>query len=168
MPRHPMPKKNASVLKLEGGYRKDRHENRDESALTTMLTTPPPCPTTLKTEHARQAWAIAIPPLAYTSRIGKEDLPILEVAFQALDGANIFQARLDEMMSITIEEILAEEKIAPDNNHIMQLAGMVKNYRAQFVEIMRRFGATSQDRLTLLDVMAGVQRKQNLAEKMTE
>ena len=162
-----MPKKNETILKLEGGYRKDRHENRNESAITTMLTVPPPCPATIKTEYVRQAWQVTVPPLVYTNRIGAEDVPILEVAFRALDGAEIFQSRLDVMLE-RIDNIESGEEVPPPYAAILQLAGMVKNYRQQFVDIMRRFGATSQDRLTLLAVMAGVKKEQGLAEKMTE
>lgn len=153
MPRHPMPKKNSDLLKLEGAYRKDRHSNRDEAAITTLLANPPAPPATLKTDHARDAWNTCIPPLVYTHRIAPEDMPIIETAFRALDGAERYETAI----------LLME----PDDHRVSIYASLVKNYRQQFVDIMRRFGATSQDRLTLLDVMAGVKKKQSLAEKMT-
>jgi len=149
-----MPKKNSSLLKLEGTFRKDRHSARDEAEMTTLLTTPPECPVTLTTEYAQAAWRVAIPPLVYTHRIAPEDLPLIEIAFRALDDSERWHERL--------------AGFEPDDPRFASYAGAIKNYRQQFVDIMRRFGATSQDRLTLLDVMAGVQKKRSLAERMTE
>lgn len=153
MPRHPMPKKNADLLKLEGTYRKDRHAARDESAMTTLLDAPPSPPASLKTDHARQAWAVAIPPLVYTHRVAPEDMPIIETAFRALDDAERYH----------IASLLME----PDDPRITSYGSLIKNNRQQFIDTMRKFGATSQDRLALLDVMAGVKKKASLTEQMT-
>lgn len=142
------------MLKLEGTYRKDRHSARDEGEIADLLPAPPPCPEVIKTAYVRAAWDFAIPPLVYTKRIAPEDMPIIETAFRALDDAERWHTRLVDF--------------DPDDPRFASYSGAVKNYRQQFVDIMRRFGCTSQDRLTLLDVVAGMKRKRDYGREMTE
>lgn len=152
MPRHPMPKKNAAMLKLQGTYRKDRHENRDEALITTILQDTPQVPKTIKTEYAREVWKIQVETLVRTSRVGVEDIPILEIAFRFLDEAEEFRK---EMKGLPLSSKRYE-----------YFSNMAKNRAMQYFEIMKRFGCTSQDRLTMLQVAMGAQVNKTLAERL--
>lgn len=152
MPRH---KKDAVTKQLEGSYRKDRDGTSDQGSMTNYLAGVPPVPVTLKTDYARDAWAAMIPPLCAMKRLCDEDAVTIQIAFEALDDSARFKEKLEAMDA--------------DDSRIAAYAGLVKNFRQQFMDTMRRYGTTLYDRMTMRDVLAGTVKKiKSVGEKMTE
>ena len=156
MPRH---RKNETVLKLEGGFRKDRHENRDEKSITTLCTAIPECPASITDANVSQGWDMVLRPLVMTSRVGVEDLPVLESAFLAMQDVYA-------MITLSRSEIF-KEPITKTSEEYSRVQAIINRRSQFFVKTMGRFGCTSQDRLSLLGAIAGTKKKQNLADKMT-
>lgn len=152
MPRH---KKDAYTKQLEGTFRKDRDGTSDQGTMTNYLSAVPPAPDTLKTQYARDAWAVLIPPLCAMKRLCDEDVVTVQVAFEALDDSAHFKKQMEAM--------------EPDDSRIPAYASLVKNYRQQFLDTMRRYGTTLYDRMAMRAVLAGTVKKvKGVAEKMTE
>ena len=152
MPRH---KKDAVTKQLEGSYRKDRDGTSDQGSMTNYLAGIPLAPVTLKTDYARDAWAAMIPPLCAMKRLCNEDVVTIQIAFEALDDSARFKEKLEAMDA--------------DDSRIAAYAGLVKNFRQQFIDTMRRYGTTLYDRMTMRDVLAGTVKKiKGVGEKMTE
>ena len=152
MPRH---KKDAHTKQFEGTFRKDRDGTSDQGTMTNYVPAIPPVPTTLKTDYAKDAWAALIPPLCAMKRLCNEDLVTIQVAFESLDNAARYQKMIDD--------------VEMDVEDIPKFASLVKNFRQQFLDTMRRYGTTLYDRMTMRNVLAGtVQKVKSTAEKMTE
>ena len=152
MPRH---KKDAVTKQLEGSYRKDRDGTSDQGSMTNYIAGIPPVPVTLKTDYARDAWAAMIPPLCAMKRLCDEDAVTIQIAFEALDDSALFKGKLEAM--------------DPDDPRIAAYAGLVKNFRQQFMDTMRRYGTTLYDRMTMRNVLAGTAKRiKSVGEKMTE
>ena len=152
MPRH---KKDAHTKQLEGTFRKDRDGTSDQGTMTNYVAAVPPVPPTLKTDYAKDAWASLIPPLCAMKRLCDEDLVTVQIAFEALDDSATYKNMIDAMTA--------------DDPRVPAFASLVKNYRQQFIDTMRRYGTTLYDRMTMRNVLAGtVQKVKSTAEKMTE
>ena len=152
MPRH---KKDAATKHIEGSYRKDRDKTSDQETMANIVKRIPPPPLTLKTDYAREAWAAMVGPLCNMRRLCDEDMVTIQVAFESLDDAETFKTKLTGMDS--------------DDPRIAPYASLVKNYRWQFVEIMRKYGTTLYDRMAMRSVLSGMKKKEkSLSEKMTE
>lgn len=96
-----------------------------------------------------------IPPLCAMKRLCDEDLVTIQIAFESLDDSARFK-----------EAIAA---LDPDDTRIAAYAGLVKNYRQQFIDTMRKYGTTLYDRMTMRNVLAGTAKKiKSVGEKMTE
>lgn len=151
---HPMPKKNAQLLKLEGTYRRDRHAYRDEERVTTLMPSPPLCPPSITDESVRQSWVEVISALAYTNRLAREDIEVLEQAFKQLQIAR---------------QLWEEYNSKKSNKERAPIQRRLEKAQRFYVSVMSRYGASSQDRLMLLGMMQGAQiRQKSLIERMTE
>ena len=140
---------------MEGSYRSDRDLTSDQETMSNILKLCPPAPPTLKTDYAREAWAAMVGPLCNMRRLCDEDLVTIQVAFESLDDAETFKKKIATMDA--------------SDTRIAAYASLVKNYRGQFVEIMRKYGTTLYDRMAMRSVLSGMVKKpKGLAEKMTE
>lgn len=158
LPRH---RKNETVLKLEGGFRQDRHADRNEGALAVIRDTVPPCPTTITNKDAIAAWNSLLLPLVNTKRIADEDLQNLELAFLALQDVY-------ELTEVTRSEIF-QTPISRVSEEYARIENVINKRSQFFAKTMGRFGCTSQDRLAILGAMSGIEKNiKSLAEKMTE
>lgn len=152
MPRH---KKDAATKHIEGSYRQDRDKTSDQETMANIVKRVPPPPPTLKTDYAREAWAAMVGPLCNMRRLCDEDMVTIQIAFESLDDAEAYKARLTAMDA--------------DDPRIAPYASLVKNYRGQFIEIMRKYGTTLYDRMAMRSVLSGMIREpKSLAEKMTK
>ena len=152
MPRH---KKDAATKQMEGTYRGDRDGTSDQATMSVQVVTAPLPPNTLKTQYARDAWNAMIPALCNMRRICEEDAVTIQVAFESLDDAETYKQAIVSML--------------PGDPCIPTYASLVKNYRQQFIDTMRKYGTTLYDRMAMRSVLSGMVKKQKgLAEKMTE
>lgn len=155
MPRH---KKNADILKLEGGYRKDRHANRDEHAVATIINDVPACPASITHKSVIAIWELVMPELVHTGRVAQEDIPELEIAFRALQ--DIYQLREVQ------DKFRGGQLLLEQYSRIMTI---IHKREERFIQIMGLYGISSQKRLDLLGAgYMAAKAKKSLAEKMTE
>ena len=154
MPRH---KKNEAQLKLEGNYRKDRHGDRDEATLANIVDAPPACPDSITHLAARETWNLIVPELVYSSRVAREDVAELEIAFRALQDS--YEMR-DIQKGFT-GFMRASEEYA-------RIMSIITKREQRFIDIMGLYGVSSQKRLALLGAGYGAaKQKKNLANMVT-
>ena len=155
MPRH---KKNEAQLKLEGNYRKDRHCDRDESTLAHIVDAPPACPDSITHLAARETWDLIVPELVYSSRVAREDVAELEIAFRALQDS--YEMR--DVQKVFVGMMKTSEEYA-------RIMSIITKREQRFIDIMGLYGVSSQKRLALLGAGYGAaKKKKNLAQAMTE
>jgi len=151
MPRH---KKDAATKNLEGSYRKDRDGTSNQASMTELIQVLPPVPSVIKTAYVKAAWKAQLSPLVTAQRFGLEDMVVLQEAFRSLDMAQRFQEKIDAMND--------------DDPRFASYASLVKNYRQQWFEIMRKFAVTPYDRMAMREILSGRIKPKGTADRMTE
>ena len=138
------PQKPTEILKLNGGYREDRHANRGDSTSVAL-----PKDTILEAPKkysaaTKKAWDCIVPSLILQGILAAEDLPTLDVLFNAYEEyekAKKAIAKFDKAHP----DLITSDDIA-DRKKLHAWLSQASN---DFHKISARFGITPTERVRI-------------------
>jgi len=143
---------------LEGTYRPDRQGRLEDYEKIKTEISSVDCPKTIKDKRTKQAWNQVVGILCKSGRVCEDDIPLLEVAFMALEEVYVMKDKLDKYLKATPEENLSINTI---NKYAMIISRGTNDYK----NIMTLFGITPLQKMRFVSGISDL-KKNSLADTM--
>jgi len=144
------PRATTELLKLNGGFRPDRHSNRGDSSLISLPKDSILEPPSTYSAKAKKCWQAIVPCLITQRILSEEDLPSLDMMFNAYEEYERAKRAIKKFDKLH-PDLLDKESI--DNRK--KLNTWMTQSITEFNKIAARFGIMPTERVRIQSVVDG-------------